>query len=678
MQQRRERHISAPLGSDELLTRLAAEPPAPTTLTVVRGTTGTGKTRLLAQLHEQLRDRTVLVPEAAEAEDAAESLLVAVADAPAIRKREPELDRQITNPEAVFEEKVRWVGQALERHAEELILLGDAAASWLAKTRDHPDGNARASLFAQTILRSSCARVLTSPVNERELYGDPVIFELQPHRLDAEAYVSADWGVLTDEAHRAARQLNGHQVAPVAFRMLVMSELVGSDGPPGRVPHRAMISRLFWEMERSSDERPRNLAKAWRSLSAVRGLADEALVRDVVEPDDWTRDALRSLLADQDIDKPRLLDLFRWQGRRAQNDTHPATIAVHRRAAAHHRAFDATLRSRVELVHHLGRAFDIDALREIQPLFQEQLHDIGWFLSARLRRYRDAARVYEAAIEHDDSDARAHHYRAFNLDVAGAEPAEVQRSYKEAVRLQPDMLWWRSRFIRFLITRGRIDEARQAWDEALDATLDLEPTSVWLYEDLHLDVARALLVRNELAFARQVLEDVPEEVLCAAPELTSALDYARRLVHASPSGDYLPIWRLTADWPQRPPPLLELVRHGDRLREWWAGRVHDVDHAGGSAQLLLAKVDAARREITEEAALVLDLSLLRSRAAEDTEIEPGAYLQIGFYGDDERDPVVVHDGRPEDFLDPVLGVFPSPVRYTREYARTARRRRQLA
>jgi len=85
----------------------------------------------------------------------------------------------------------------------------------------------------------------------------------------------------------------------------------------------------------------------------------------------------------------------------------------------------------------------------------------------------------------------------------------VEQQFLRAIEIDPSHAWWWSRYISFLITRGRTTDATNAWGDCLDA-LDLPTANAdpRVYENLHLWVARLLIHRGQLDFARQVIDAV--------------------------------------------------------------------------------------------------------------------------------------------------------------------------
>jgi tetratricopeptide (TPR) repeat protein len=220
----------------------------------------------------------------------------------------------------------------------------------------------------------------------------------------------------------------------------------------------------------------------------------------------------------------------------------PARIDEARHVAAqfHQRAFmgaaalgavpDA-VRHELELVHQLTQAGDAPALLARSLWFVTQYDALGRSVGLRgaelyrrrpiealprdagpspeAERYlRAALMAYDRALAHDPRDAYALHYRAYNADILAEDATAVYDGYRAALEVDADQVWHHGRFITFLITRGRREDARAAWDAAL-RQLDGLREERWFYDQLHRPVALLLLHRGNTPFAREVLADVP-------------------------------------------------------------------------------------------------------------------------------------------------------------------------
>ncbi|MEZ4399266.1 MAG: hypothetical protein R3B06_04560 [Kofleriaceae bacterium] len=203
------------------------------------------------------------------------------------------------------------------------------------------------------------------------------------------------------------------------------------------------------------------------------------------------------------------------------------------RAASEKGQVAEAVRHELEVVHHLTQARDAAALLDRSLWFVTQYDALGRVVgsagAAIYRRrpidalprdagpppeaerlLRDALRAYERALAHDPCDAYALHYRAYNHDILADDAAAVESGYRAALAADPDQIWHHGRLITFLITRGRANDARAEWGEALRQLDGLRGQS-WLYTQLHRPVALLLLHRGNSEFAQDVLGDVPAQ-----------------------------------------------------------------------------------------------------------------------------------------------------------------------
>ena len=357
--------------------------------------------------------------------------------------------------------------------------------------------------------------------------------------------------------------------------------------------------------------------------------------------------------------------------------------APHREAAGYHAARFATARDRgdvhaavrheLEEIHHLTEAGDAAALLDRSLQFVEQYDALGRALSRRAlaaeraravgpapeHLRRAAVTAYERALAHDDLDAYAHHYVAYNLDILGAEPRRADTEFQRARYLAPERLWYHSRYICFLVTRARVDEARAAWDKAL---ADLEDAGALRFPGahtaLHAQVARHLLSRAHLDFAAEVLEDVPQEARVESwwPALRQLLvtteeDRDERLV-------FPPTLPLDQRWggphlagPEDP----EVV-------DWHPARVLG---RGTRSVVLLVGERLEDKETARSRRLAVD-SIEAEWKVPPHQLSPGTFLELLTYEDDTKEMKLWDRARASFTNIPDLPrLFPYPDRYLR-------------
>lgn len=231
------------------------------------------------------------------------------------------------------------------------------------------------------------------------------------------------------------------------------------------------------------------------------------------------------------------------------------------------------LRSEIEVIHHLTEAGDADAVLAAAVFFPEQLDALGKALSVA-HRYENAVTAYERALDYDVEDAYAHHYLAWNLDVMAQDPDRVLTEYSEARRWQDDHVWYHGRRIAFLVTTGRVDEARDAFGEALAAL----PADSNVASELHRPVAQLLLHRGQVEFATYVLEDARPH--SAATEWFRTL--SQLLADLQDASEQRVVFPPEVDEQRRwdGPHLLNDEGDRERVTRWMPGRVTSSDEIG--------------------------------------------------------------------------------------------------
>ena len=349
----------------------------------------------------------------------------------------------------------------------------------------------------------------------------------------------------------------------------------------------------------------------------------------------------------------------------------------HRFAAEHHRScFEAArvsgdvaaaVREELEEIHQLTEAGDAAALLDRSLQFVEQYDALGKSLSQRALRgpraeeerlRRDAVRAYERAVEHDPRDAYAHHYIAYNLDILATERERVGQEYVTAKDLAPGHPWYHSRHICFLITTSWMRLAREGWERAVaDLASTGGPLDEALCEALHRPVARLLLERSELGFAREVLEDAPETVRSAPwwvalDQLRVCLEEDRdqRLV-------FPPTLPVAERW--RGPHLASSGPGDAEIKDWKPGRV-----LGGDDDLVMIDVASLDAPIST---IEIDVrALTEAWDVAPGELRPGAFVELVEYEDGTKE-MNVWDRSSSSFrgIANLPKLFPAVDRYLR-------------
>lgn len=310
-----------------------------------------------------------------------------------------------------------------------------------------------------------------------------------------------------------------------------------------------------------------------------------------------------------------------------------------------------------------GEALSRDPVRpRVRHYFPDQLLIRAQALSDQSKQI-EAASVFREVASLDDKNDFAHHYWALNLDRAAGDKRVVEHEYLRAIELNPTHPWRWSRSINFLITVGRLAEAREQWQRALTMLPFRGSNDVqWICEGLHLVVARLLLHRAQLEFASKVLAGVPDVVrkedkkFRALERLLKALTIARDERGVFPAEiDPDQYWtRSHLDFP--------VTHEGLPLIQWNPARIDSVNEQ--TVCLIVAKHDDVTKSTTYGR---VELSLERFQAASPgqatSELSAGRLLELAFYGEEGLLQIRMHPDIP--YSDPDLPPMdpPNPRRY---------------
>jgi tetratricopeptide (TPR) repeat protein len=657
----------------------------------VLGAPTAGKSAVLRSLEERMQDSRVpiLVAPPTGALDAGALALMQIGVG---LKQHGFINGQfdaLADPERRWSSKLDLVQTWLRDAADGIALLCDEPDTWAPA--DHPS----VAHFAEhadevkylILLRVDAPRVITGSIPglarpdktlEVEKQSDPSSFLSDSRR----------WGALTDSAE--ALRDSGFQLSSFSnleLRLLVAHVALGSIDEvlswlPG-VRRRGEISRRLAIRLAHSDPHGR-LWRIWQNLAYVRRPVDEDLLAQLgaSELDERGRSVLRECLLYPLADGKYVLHNTLQADALSVDATREVAVAAHRTLATFFKQrFEAAsdgdgrapafLLDEMESFHHATESGDLQTYDELRVFFVDQLDALGQHLSHRQRKYAAAARVFERATQWDDSDDYAHHYLAFNLDVEGRDPEVVEREYRKALDIEPrNSLWW-ARFVSFLVIRGRVTDAREAWEDATDELLSPhEVADEFLYDHLHAWVARALLHRGHLDFARSLLGTIPSfvrsERIDALQRRLTALEEAQK------RGAYAPAAYLDNDeWWRKGPFLLEHrdPRTEERLVRWIAGRVEAVH----DAEVLIRGIHVTVSDTGEPEVVTTQIPFeqFNRLVADDVparEIEAGTFVEIGLYAGAGRkaaktsSKIRVHSQ--SQWRDDALPrLFPDPQRY---------------
>lgn len=220
---------------------------------------------------------------------------------------------------------------------------------------------------------------------------------------------------------------------------------------------------------------------------------------------------------------------------------------------------------------------------------------------------------------------------------------EVDEGYARAVELEPWQLWYQQRWVRWMLSRGRRMEAREAWLQALHQTNDpseMDEPSLYYYRNLHWLVAERALDTGALDFAGMVLDDIPQKIFslddsikaCQVKFEVLKLAETHRLVRPLS----LALARGTSTLLAQPELLPQRIAEGDLDNRWYAARVEGLEQ--DRLHLLIAIPPGTQGGEVRYQRTVMMREVYDSLTQDECfqELTPGRYLEIGEYGPDRK------------------------------------------
>ena len=588
--------------------------------------------------------------------------------------------------ERAWSEKVEKLRGAMAAIRDRLVVLSDEPSTWSSRSPDDAHFRDHADELAWFMVGGlACRRIVAGTL--------PVAIRSAPHRIrhlraksPASAWLrsSGVWGPLGPEAAELA-SLMGTELeprSPLELRLLVALATLERPGEVAQwlranAPGRRDISRrLAAALQSRSDSTREFLKTSWSQLALVRRPIARDLLDEVagVAPDERAGALLERCLLYPDDEGFTLHWMLRLDVQEQLRPALGSTVRTHGVLARFYtRRFEqrreantpGTLLDEMEAFHHAAQSGDSELYAQLRPLFAEQLDALGRTLSRDFKKYDEAAQVFERACQWEPDDDYAHHYRAFNLDIIADAPPAIEHHYQRAIELRADHLWWHSRWVNYLITRGRIPAARRAWTHALDVLGLPDPEAeTSAYEGLHLWVARLLVHRGRLDFAEEVLGGIPPEALQAHPGLSAIVRRLKALAAARANRALFPLSVAYEAWWDGPH-LCPRRREAGALVRWMPGRIDEIDaHA---IELAVAQPPPAPSAEPVYGSIRLpQVDFDRWTGDErSSELSAGRFVELAWYGEREEPLIRVHRGR--EWMDRELPpLFPDPARYLRK------------
>ncbi len=325
---------------------------------------------------------------------------------------------------------------------------------------------------------------------------------------------------------------------------------------------------------------------------------------------------------------------------------------------------------RGEAFEHAVLGGDASRADELKRGFIEELDILGKTLSKRWRRYQEAADVFHRVIDIAPDHAYAHHYYAYNLDILGKQPGDVEEHYRRAIDLEPHNAWWHGRLIGFYITRGRIKDARKQYSMALDALLPIDDDKIelWLYKNLHMPIARLLLHRTRLDFAREVLGVIPSAMRKDIPWIPELWNRLVALEQVREHGAVFPGHLEPTGWWSKPYLFRQHEPRKGTLQGWWPGRVLELEHDARVVRLWVGTPPDSEHSEPRYGELEVSFDDFDSLSEHETseELDEDRFLEIALFkhGKGEERVIRVHELVPSLELP---RIFPPPDRYLRNW-----------
>ena len=632
--------------SAELIRSILGSSPSESTLWNVVGKAGAGKSAFLYSLRSHLTERqvpTVFVSAAAGSLDAAPSVLLQIGAGLSLAGRADvdllslqELGRPTTEK---LKDVERWMASA---RSERFVFLWDEPYEQVRTAGEENRFSEFLSLVYHTLLtKTACLHVVSGTVplfrKPRETFHLRGVSDAGAVARDATA-----WGSLLGEAEAIGRRAGSAAAnwSVPEWKLRVALAGVQEKVRPAVSAHFAFAD-LADQLAKNIGGNPQwgELRDIWARMALVRGL----LPRDLATV--LGGDALTGIEADL-LWKGLLEErggqwamhralrsaalLRRWLDERRVRDVHRLIADYYVRSERQRKADDPQRPlDRLEAFHHLA---EIGEAEPSLAMFEGQLDSLGRSLSLA-GDYESAVRVFEQAVQINALDDYAHHYTAYNLDIQGKEPARVEAEYRLAIDIDPKNDWWRSRLITFLITLGRTEDARREWSEAIEALVPPgnEAPAV-LCENLHLWVARLLVHRARLDFARAVLDLVPQEVRETHLGFREIDRLCQALGEARCARVVFPAWIPPDQW-WHGPWLLAKRRSGKPLKAWYPGRVEAVDDE--TVTLVIASSPPQGEKPAEYGYVTIPVEQFNRETLDDyaRDLRAGRFVELGFYGD---------------------------------------------
>ena len=591
----------------------------------------------------------------------------------------PLLMEKLRDPRIDVSEKSSELESLLEDNHRKIVILCDEPTEWLPRTPERASFSGFQRALSSLLFHGPRLRVVVAGALPPGLVATESL-EMN-ERFDSEHWLleSVDWPkdlIPFTQRLMGCTKLDLSRRTPLEIRLLVGMLAMGRD--VGRLEGcpRRMLSEEF-RRTAQADQRWSAILYSWARLALLRTSFSERALVTIGAPEGDTEAGriLRHCLLYETDEGYILHELLRSDVQRdltleEQRETHRAYLDSYFLPTAPERALAPPPAAKVarfdsECFYHAMECGDVDLATE-RAYYIEQLKLLGRTLSFHHKRYSDAAAIFAEILEKTD-DAYSHHYYAYNLDIQARQPGLVEKHYRLSLSKAPRNHYWWSRWICFLLTRGRTVEAEREWNVALDAmSADIPEWDSTAYRTLHGRVLLVALYRSCLEFAARVLETIPEGVLERESDLLACERRLKALQLARAGKALVPYPLICEEWWEQGPFLIpRSLENGHKkpLTRWMAARVESIDES--TVELRLGEILPDCPGDPEVRFGGFPKELLEDWGVELDGLGEGDFLEVGAYGEGEADFRAVKHSyykmAEADFF--LMKIFPEPNRY---------------
>ncbi len=648
----------------------------------VIGGMGFGKSTMLHTLVAVLKDnglKPILLDPPRRNFDTAASALSSMVDELADASMLSSEPKQFMLPSSSWDEKFETIQQSVTDNAEEVVLLCDEPMHWFISARDDPRCEAFSNRHARQLSKwlqrvdVSCRTVIATSRNR-------FVSHSGQHKL---ASFGLDWRDLSAVAlNDTLEELEGRIGDAFHSKPYVAMQLLGFYAAVTTVEDALLLNARCSDVVLLAKEIVNLLRRDKQYENLVKVMARIVLVRGAINSEVLSSLGIGELESQQQSVLTegclRRIDENTFRVHRELEQAVPVSIILprdeitqtHEQIASHYEGVSKAKRNeqhhayRVDVEHFFHQAVSGNATWGSSTFyFVDQLHAWGRYLSHEAMQHEEAAKVFERAVDLDESDDYAHHYLAYNLDCIATDEDRALSHYAEAIKQNPAHPWWWSRWINFLITTGRMAEAREQLVRArLELGLDTGDAPRHTFHAFHKWVVRLLLHRALLDLAEQLLADVDEDVLSNDVGFLAMQTMLSNFKFTRDGWDVLPV-NVDPDRDWNSYPFIDKPgrSRNQLLHTWNPAKVVAIGEK--SVDLLVGKQMPDGEHRFGRVEIPVDEFLEAVENAGPESIKEGVFVELSFYGDENRLRVDVFKRR-DEWIKALPGFDPpNPARY---------------